>query len=57
MLDDVAGGMGGGQADDSFLEVDDDERGFGVEGGDGHDVLLGCDARGSAWDGAFCRFF
>jgi hypothetical protein len=32
--------VGGGEADDALLQVDDDERGFGVEGGDGHGVLL-----------------
>jgi hypothetical protein len=32
--------MNGGQANDALLQVDDDESGFGVEGGDGHGVLL-----------------
>jgi len=33
---DAGDGMGGGEADDALLQVDDDERGLRVEGGDGH---------------------
>ncbi|MDB5366806.1 MAG: hypothetical protein JWM77_2733, partial [Rhodospirillales bacterium] len=40
MLHDVVGRMHGRQADNPFLQVDENERGFGVERGNGHNAVL-----------------
>ncbi len=44
-LDDFAGGVGGGQRDDTLLQIDDDQCGLCVEGSESHGVFLGVRSR------------